>query len=90
MATAPGVAPESFSASGISLEPSAAWRARASLESEAENHVAALVAAVTDYVLPIFFVIVGLLLGPGLAGRENKSPSSRWTRQRRGLRPRPR
>ena len=40
------------------------------IEIEVENHVAALIAAVTDHVLPIFFVIVVLLLGPGLAGRE--------------------
>ena len=40
------------------------------VESDAENHVAALVAAVTDHVFPIFLVIVVLLLGPGLAGRE--------------------
>ncbi len=40
------------------------------IERDAENHVATLIAAVTDHVLPLFLVIVVLLLGPGLAGSE--------------------
>jgi hypothetical protein len=59
---------EFFSSSGISLEPSAAWRARASVQRKAENCVAAFIAAIADDVFPVFLVIVGLFLGPGLTG----------------------
>src|SRR5258708_7862706 len=43
------------------------------IERDAENHVAALVAAIKDHILPIFLVIVILLLAPRLAASEINS-----------------
>ena len=40
------------------------------IEPNPKNHVAALIAAVPDHIFPIFFMIVGLLLRPGLARRK--------------------
>src|SRR5208283_1540189 len=40
-------------------------------QSNPKNRVAAFIAAITDHVLPLFLVIVGLQSGPRLTGREN-------------------